>query len=301
MARIEIQKDQPYTFSWSFYDKNIMQVPGSGTVTVTNPGGTELVASTAVSIETNGEIRYTLAAANTSTVDENYRIELVYRVGDVYYRPFYLFDIVRTPLQNTVRDEDLFYHVGELRTQIKPNMITTTSAGTSSTFISTGLRPLNIDFTGGHCEIFIDDTTTHSAEITDWQEALNQITFTPNYTAIIGSGLQVRIRSSYQRFIDRAFERFVSRDVRDRIGLKARFVDTTALDNLTVFKTLELICFSKVEDTDDIWDIRTKKFEKMYKDEYVKLREPVDYDDDGSIDSDENASRPSFINKGIVR
>lgn len=301
MARIEIQQDKDYVFSWSFYDKNIQQVPVEGTVTVTKPGGTELVASTAVSIETDGEIKYTLSSDYTTTVDENYRVELVYKVGDVWYRPFYLFDIVKTPLQNTVRDEDLFYHIGELRTQIKPIMIETTSTGTKSTLISTELKSFNIDFKGGMCEIFIDDTTTHQAEITNWEEALNKITFTPAYTANIASSDKVRIRASYQRFIDEAWNNFVMRDIRSRIGLAARFIDTTVARNLVVFKTLQFISFSKVESVDDIWDIRAKKFEQDYKDEYVKLRQPVDYDDDGSIDSEENASRPSFLNRSIIR
>jgi hypothetical protein len=135
--KIEIQKSTSYTFEWSFFDMNIQEIPVSGTITIYKPGGnTELVSSTAVAIETDGTIKYTLSADNAGTIDKNYKIALTYQVGDVIKRPFYLFDIVETPLQNTVRDEDLFKYVGELRDKTFNQVIETTSTGTTTTFIS---------------------------------------------------------------------------------------------------------------------------------------------------------------------
>jgi len=299
--RIEIEKSQDYTFTWSFYDRNIQEVPVSGTIIVYKNTGTELVASTAVSIETDGEIKYTLLTANTGIVDCNYKIELEYQVDDKKTRSYYLFDIVETPLIDTTRDEDLFKYVGELRSKYINYTKETTALGTSSSFISRELDPLNVDFKGGHVDIYIDDTTVHSAEVTNWEPELFRITFEPNYTASIASGNRFRIRPSYQDFIDEAYINIVSRDIRNRVGIKAKYIDTTVTRNMTIFKTLEMICFSNVEEEGDKWDMRTKKFGEMYKEELQKLMEPVDLDGDGNISDEENENRPSSMNRSIVR
>jgi hypothetical protein len=300
---LEIQRNQQYTFEWSFFDMNIKEVPTSGTITVYNPGGTtELVSSTAVAIETDGTIKYTLAAANTGTVDKNYKIQLTYQVGDVVTRPFYLFNIVETPLINTVRDEDLFHYVPELRNKITTNIIeTTTTSASTTTFISTELNPLNLDFKGGYCSIYITDTIEHKAEIQVWNSDTSTITFSPAYSSAISSGLKVQIRASFQRFINEAYQNHVYRDIRNRVPLAAGFIDSTVTDNLTIFKTLEIICFGKVEETDDKWDMRAKKFNELYGTEYLKLNEAYDYNEDGDIDTSEENSKPNFMNRGITR
>ncbi len=300
--KIEIQKSVSHTFEWSFFDMNIQEIPVSGTITIYKPGGsTELVSSTAVSIETDGTIKYTLDSANTATVDRNYKIALTYQVGDVVKRPFYLFDIVETPLQNNVRDEDLFKYVSELRDKTFNQVIETTSAGSTTTFISTELASLNQDFKGGNVEIYLDDTTTHIAEITDYESDIQRCTFTPAYTSAISASLKVLIRSSYQEFINTAYNDIVHRDIRNRVPIKAGYIDTTVLDNMTVYKTLEIICFDKSEETDDKWDRRATKFNKMYNDEMSKLSEAYDYNEDGDIDAYEENDPPSFLNMSISR
>jgi hypothetical protein len=299
--RNEIEKDQDHTFSWSFHDRNIQEIPVEGTIIVYKNDGTTLVSSTAVSIETDGEIKYTLSASNTTDVACNYKIELQYKVGDVITRDFYLFDIVYTPLNDNTRDEDLFKYVPELRNKYTPYVKETTALGTSSSLISKELEPLNIDFKGGHVDIYVDDTTVHSAEIINWEPALFRASFSPVYTSSIASGVRFRIRSSFQDFIDEAYINTVSRDIRNKIGIKARYIDSTVTRNLTVFKTLEMICFSNVEEEGDKWDIRATKFMNMYKDELTKLYEPADLDDDGNISDEEDASRPSPMNRSISR
>jgi hypothetical protein len=299
--KAEIQKSISHTFEWSFYDMNIKEVPVSGTIKVYKPGGSTLVDTTAVSIETDGTIKYTLSSSNTGTVDKNYKIELTYQVGDVVSRPFYLFDIAETPLQNTVRDEDLFDYVPELRDKTSTNIVKTSSTGTTSTFYSTELNRLNIDFKGGSCEIYITDTTPHAAEITLWEKTISRITFTPAYTAAIASGAKVTIRASYQEFINRAYNQHVHRDIRNRVPLAAGYIDTTVINNLVIFKTLEIICFGKVEEDNDKWDKRTKQFRKLYSDEYGQLNEAYDYSEDGDISPLEERDKPSFLNRGLRR
>ena len=299
---LEIQKSKPYTFEWSFYDYNIKEIPVSGSITVYKPGGnTKLVDGASVGIETDGTIKYTLDSSLTGTVDKNYKIELVYQVGDVEKRPFYLFSIVETPLLHNVRDEDLFYYVPELRDKANTNVVETTADGGLDYFVSRELNYLNMEFKGGVCEIYIDDTTQHNAEITEWDSATSTATFSPLYTDVIGSGLKVSIRSSYQNIISESYSRHVYRDIRNRVPLAAGYIDTTVTDNLAIFKTLEIICMGRVEEPDDKWDIRRKEFGDMYGKEYNKLHEAYDYDKDGDIDETEEENKPSFMNRRVTR
>ena len=298
----EIQKGQNYTFEWEFYNKNIQEVPVSGTISVYSPGSsTAIVDGDAVSVETDGTIKYTLLGTLIDTCDKNYKIELTYQVGDVITRPFYLFTVVETPLVNQVRDEDIFHYAPDLRDKVASNVIETTSEGSTTTFISTEMKPLNIDFKGGYAEIYIDDTTVHDVEITAYDSETGTATFTPAYGSAIATAKRVSLRSSYQRYIDDAFEQFVYRDIRNKVPLSSGYIDSTVTDNLTIFKALEIICFGLSEDDNDKWDRRANKFTQSYKDEYVKLNEAYDINEDGTIDGDENANRPNFTSVGIVR
>ena len=300
---LEIQKNQQYTFEWSFYDQNIKELPVDGTITIYKPGSTsnKLVDNEPVAIETDGTIKYTMTTGQTGTVDKNYKIELVYQVGDTVSRPFYLFSIVETPLINNVRDEDLFQHVPELRDKATTNIVETTSVGSTTSFISREINYLNLDIKGGVAEIYIDDTTQHNAEIQSWNSSTSIATFSPSYMSSIGSGLKVALRASFQRYIDDAYSRFVYRDIRNRVPLAAGFIDSTVTDNLTIFKALELICFGRIEEDGDKWSIRAKMFDDQYGKEYIKLKEAYDYDEDGTIDTSEDKNKPSFMNRGITR
>jgi hypothetical protein len=300
---LEIQRNQQYTFEWSFFDKNIKEVPVEGTISIYKPGSSTdtIVDNQAVSIETDGTIKYTLSSSLTDTLDKNYKIELAYQVGDVVKRPFYLFTIVETPLQNTVRDEDLFQHIPELRDKMSTNVVETTTAGTTTSFISKELRYLNLDVKGGICEIYIDDTTQHNAEIQTWDKETFTATFYPAYTSAIPNCVKVAIRASFQRYINDAYDNFVYRDIRNRVPLAAGYIDSTVIDNLTVFKALDMICFGRVEETDDKWHIRSKMFKEMYGKEFVKLNEAYDYNEDGDINPVENENKPNLFNRGLRR
>ncbi len=298
---LEIQKSKDHTFTWSFYDHNVQEIPVTGTVTVYDNGGAEVVASTAVAIETDGEIKYTLLAANTGTCARNFKIELFYQVGDVKKYPFYLYDVVETPLLNEVRDEDLFTHLPSLRTIVKQTVEETTAAGTTTTFISRDLCSRDVDYKGGFVTIYLDDTTTHDARITAYDKTNGQVTFTPAYTSSIGADLKFTIRSSYQEQIDEAYNSFVHRDIRNKVGLAAGYIDTTITRNMTMFKALAMICNAKAEESEDVWDMRATKYADKYNDEYSKLQAAYDTNEDGSISDTEDRERPSWSTTEITR
>jgi hypothetical protein len=70
---------------------------------------------------------------------------------------------------------------------------------------------------------------------------------------------------------------------------------------MTIYKTLQIICFDKSEETDDKWDRRAKEFKDLYKAEMTKLNDAYDFNQDGDIDEHEEDNPPSFMNIGLTR
>jgi hypothetical protein len=89
------------------YSAGVIVKPTSATVTVRDPAGTEVLAATAMNVETAGPLTYLLAAAKTAELWENAIIEINYMIATVVYRATFFFDVVLTPLACDVVDDDL--------------------------------------------------------------------------------------------------------------------------------------------------------------------------------------------------
>jgi hypothetical protein len=61
----------------------------------------------------------------------------------------------------------------------------------------------------------------------------------------------------------------------------------------TCYKALEIICASEVESENDKWDLRSKRFSNLYRDQLGRIAAPVDIDQDGNISVIENESKQS--------
>lgn len=297
----EIQEDKAYTFTWRFYDNGIQLVPTAATITITDHNGGAIVTAGICIIDAEGTITYALTAALNDTDGKNFRNELKYTVSSVDHYYYELFDVVKCPLINQVRDEDLFIYVGELRDKIYEKTLVTTSAGSTTTLLDTKLKADRRTWKGGHVEIYINNNITHEGIITAYTSTSGTVTFTPAYSVAIPITITYRIRTGYQDIIDIAYDDHVTKDIRNKVPIKAGYIDSTITKNMTVFKALEIICIGKIEAEDDKWDVRKKLYQEMYKAEYSKLSEPYDIDEDGYIADEEDAERPSYLTRDIVR
>lgn len=298
----EIQVDKAKTFTWRFYSNGIQLIPSAAKITISNKNGTVIVDAASGTIDAEGTITYAFSAVLNNTDDINFKAEVKYTVSSVDYYYWELFDVVYTPLTNNVRDEDLFKYVGELRGKIFEDLISTTSTGTTTTAVSTDLKSDKRDWTGGFCEIYISQAITHEALITGYAKSTGTITFTPAYTSAIASGLKVRLRTSYQEFIDEAFNEHVIQDVRGKVEVAAKYIDVNVVRKMTIFKALEIICLGRIEIENDKWALRVAKFEEMYSKQYAKLsNEPADNDLDGDISDTENKEKPNYWARDITR
>ena len=72
------------TIRLTVYQDNRALIPTSGTIVLKKPGGGDLQASTAASIDaTTGEMTYALTATHTADKDLDYRATWSYVVGGV--------------------------------------------------------------------------------------------------------------------------------------------------------------------------------------------------------------------------
>lgn len=308
----EYQAGKKIDFEWDFYTHGIQDIPTSGTISISNNSGTAVITSQPIVIDSTGTLTYSLAAGSV-TEGRNFRVNITYTVAGVEKNVSYLYDVVKYPLRNEVSDVDLFLHLNELRDKIREKTATTDSIGGLNYLVCSALKNDFKDYTGGFINISItaaDSTTVnHEAKIISWSPSTGACTFSPSYTSTIAIGTVFSIRPSFEQYILNAFNNFVLRDIRNKVyrqntsltSVAGGYIDSTVINTLTIFKTLELYCFSQIESTDDKWDVRYKAYAKSYADEFAKLCEPFDKDNDGNISDTEDSYRPMSCNIGVSR
>lgn len=296
----EIQVDKDFTFTFKFYDLGVQSVPSSATVSIFNNSGTSLQTG-AGTIDSDGTITFIFLEANNDDDERNFKVQVEYVVSTVTKFHFELFDVVVTPLTNNVRDEDLFVYMESLRGTLFTADFLTSSDGTTSTLISTDFLKDQRDWKGGLVQIFISNTITHEARITAFSRSTNTITFTPAYIAVIAMTKEFRIRDSYQTIINKAYDQHVVQDIRNKVGVAAGYIDGNVVTNMITFKALRMICAGRVEDEGDKWALLRDDNDGLYKDEYSKLKEPFDTDEDGNIDGREDVERPNMGSRSVIR
>jgi len=299
--RREVKVSTSYEFLFKFYTNGLQVVPASASAILLNSGGTE-ISSGACSIDvSSGDVTYTLSSSLNTELGENFRAEITYNEeGETKYY-YELYTVVYTPLVSLCSDENLFAKLPELRNQSFDKVDRTTETG----FINE-LRCLNLisdtrEYEGGKLEIYISDTETHSARVTSYEKTSGSCIFSPAYTSAIGDNVTFKIRPSFQFIIDDAWEQEVQRDIRNRIGVASRFIDSNIVTNLICYKALELYCLSQIEEEGDKWSIRELKYRKRYMGEFTALSEAVDTSNDGQINDTENKEKSSTVNVGITR
>jgi len=298
----EIKRGVDHTFNFpSEYQNGIQQVPTSGTATIYNNGGSQIQTG-AITISATGDMSYVFLVANNTTIGFSFKISLSYAVGGVVKYFDYLFDVAETPIINTVNDYDLYEWLDDLREkQFTVSGVTDTNGSTNQIQDESLKLTSSQDLTGGRLDLFVSNTRVHEADITAHDKDTGEITFSPAYTSTITANIGYTARPSYQSKINYSFERHVLKDIRRKMGLASKLIDSNTVRNMTVFKTLQLYCMSGIEEEGDKWDIRTSRFKEMYNDEYMGFSEPVDEDRDGNMTDRETKEKTSFVTLGVVR
>lgn len=299
-GRREIEVNKAHEFLFRFYENGLQETPDSATLTLYDNRGNE-VASDVCIIDINGDTTWTLAAEDNDEQARNFKIAIERNVGGETRYYYELFDVVAVPLINLCNDEVLFDKISELRKTMYESVYKTTEEGGDNELRCLRLTSDTRDYSGGYLQILFTGGAVHNARVVDYEQTSGSCIFAPAYTEVIAANTTFRIRPSFQRKIDDAFERCVKRDIRNKIGIASRLIDGNLVVNLTAYKTLEGYCLSQIEADGDKWSLRYDAYKQSYLDEFSRLQEAVDADDDGNISDSEDAQKTGTMIMEAVR
>ena len=136
---LEIKEDNSsYTFTFTKYVNDLESNITTATISIDNPGGTEYVASTNMSLS-GATATYTVdfssdPSAGTWSRDRNYKAIMIID-GETHIR---LFDIVRYPFINSVTIDDLRSENREALDVIGYKINGTGESGSTTTLVDSG-------------------------------------------------------------------------------------------------------------------------------------------------------------------
>ena len=298
MKKQEVLKDKAGTIEYQLWEDGLQQVPATATVSITDPGGSELstpVTDASCTIGADGTVSYSIASSNSGTLGEGYKavfsINLTLSTSPVTYRTVYatvLYDVVLSILQPIVTYEDLikeypvlvkegFHKVGEVTATTGRSSITDTetNAGNEPTDAYAGWLFEALDGTNQGFQSII---TAYSAGV---------FTFKKSAAADWTVGDEYRIQNRYWNEIERAWEKLTD-EIRTRGKRPALVMDSTELKEVHILGTIALILFGmgRLE--------QYQEYRKLYAEGMQSLRLRYDGDESG-IPADATTAQMQYV------
>lgn len=268
------------------YSNGVAVVPSAALVTVYKPGGSALVAQTAAAVGSDGEMTYTLSAANNADHDVNYKVEWEYTVNSVVYYEQQLYDVVKSKLSIPITDEDLTDELNSLK-DVNQQATGTATAGSSSTLTDTnGLKEDDDYWNGGMIEILSGTGAGQVRDITDFVQSTSVVSVTPNWSTTPDTTSVYRIVKSFSAKIAQAFEKFefmlYSKGKRSHLILESSQIRVPL-----IFLTIKNICMDLTDEEGDKWDRLAAEYSDAFKQAFSEMKLEYDKDESGTIDEEE--------------
>lgn len=271
------------------YLNNRPAVASAATVQVLGNAGNILVAAgTAASINaTTGEITYTLVAANTAIVDENYQIKWTYTINSVVYYQSSLFDIVLNRLAIPVVDEDLLNEQSDLMDGAEQFSGLVDSSG-NTTLVDGDLKNYADDYWNGGKVSVIDPATgtKQIRDVTDFVQSTGTLTIGSAWASNPGATYTFEVKRGFQKKIEAAFEEMLI-DVRSKGFRPALIIESGELKVPLIKKALAMICRDFTSSPDDKWARLADEYEKQYVDRFGKIQFQYDANESGNVSDSE--------------
>jgi len=291
----EIRVSTAEILTFEYWENDVKLIPTGANIIILDKTGTEILASTACSIDAAGTVTYTILSTLITEVDINFRAEVIATIAAAEKITYLLFDVVKTPIESIISDEDLYGFVDSLRDSAETISSKSTATGTTSTLIDKSkLTQVDDYWNGGRLEINQSDVIKY-AKVTDFVSTTSTITFSPVLASLVATDTTYRLRSSYQQKIDEAFQ-ILKLEVRNRKELISGFIDSYAFRLPHIYKTIALACMGKKDDVDDKWSIWQAEFNLMYDNWIKQFNAGYDTDGDGSIADDETGQSVNSVN-----
>lgn len=271
------------------YINNRPAIASAATIEVLGNAGNVIVAAgTAASINsTTGEITYTLAAANTATVDENYQIKWTYTIsGTVYYQSS-LFDVVLNRLAISVVDVDLLNEQSDILDGAE-SVTGYVDSASNTTLVDSDLKNYVDDYlNGGKVEVVNPATGAKQVrDITDFAQSTGTITVGVAWTTNPDTTYTFEAKRGFANKIESAFEEMLV-DIRSKGFRPALIIESGELKVPLIKKALSMICRDFMTSPDDKWAALANKYEEQFNDLFSKIRFQYDENESGNVSDDE--------------
>lgn len=276
------------------YEDNRSIVPSSATLSVSKPGGDELlVDGETMTVEADGLLTYELSAIDNATADSSYKCVITYLYnGETYYVTVF-YDVVNSRLAKVITDDDIVREFPQLR-DTGWRVHGSADSGTTTTIVDDELKRYSDDyFTGGLAYLTDKDETR---EITDFVASSGTVTVEAFGSAIAATDKYILTRS-FLREIDRAFEKIEERLV--SAGKRPELVlDSQDLRGVHIYGSVAEAAKGLSSKVGDFWWALWKEYEAKTDEAFSQLTLKYDSSGDGYISSSEEDSRLGSIKSG---
>ena len=286
----EFLKGKADTIRMTVYEDNRAIVPTSATIILYKPGGSELQASTAASVNaTTGELTYSLTGTHTATLGENYKAAWTYVVGGTNYYEEQLFDVVLSVLSIPITDNDLFNELESLR-DVNVQLTGMAASATSSTLVDTANRKEADNYwTGGVVEILNGTGEGQIRDITDFVQSTSTISVSPDWATNPDTTSAYKVVRGFTKKIEQAFEKLTSM-LYNKGQRHALIIESSQVKIPMIYLTVHFICLDLMNEEGDRWDRLANRYWDLFTTEYGNLKLDYDADESGTITGDETQS-----------
>lgn len=277
---IEIQKDSTYTFTIFKENQNTSVIPSTALITITDSAGTQLLASTAMTINaTTGVCTYAWDSTGVAT-GLNYIVKYNLDSDNTITR---LFDIYLYPFTNLVTDDDLLLEYEDIKTGAW-EASNTSQSGSTSTLVDNNRYEDDNYWKGGIIEIY-QDNKSYVRQVISFVSSTNTITFSPVLDVAILTDKYI-IRKSYQSQITYAGNK-VCLDYKKINKRASLIIDSNTVKYLIIYKFFSEFFFKLIKSSEDEYSIKYDYYSNKYKTEFESLSLVYDADGDSVIDDGE--------------
>ena len=210
MIKQEIYQARSEAIEYKKFIDNLQIVPTSATVCITSKSGVAMptpIVDAVCIVDTPGTVSYTLTAANTVNLGENFIATFKYIYDGTEYLDRFLFDIVKNKVESIITDKDIEDEFSGLKELYFPVYGEVSNVGLLTEIIDNkNLNEENNYFKGGKLKILSGDNQDFESEISAYTYTSSKLTLKRAMPLTVVNGDKFVIYKSYETEINRAFE-----------------------------------------------------------------------------------------------
>lgn len=300
MTKQEILQNSTEKLTFAKYFDGVRAVPTSATITITGDDvdGDELptpVTAAACSIDTDGFITYTMLAANTVSLGENFRALFSYVVSGITYTDVIYFDIVKKKLTSTITDQDLvdeFAALDKITYRIFGKATSATGSAKNRVIDNLRLNGDDDEFKGGEFQVLSGLAKDFHTTVTAYERDTRTLYLDKDLPHDMAVDDVYLLKRSFKTEISRAFDELKDY-VRTQGYRPALVIDDTQIQEAHIALAICKVLLPLGE----THRYEYEQYKQKYAEKVAALKLTYDTDEDGGTSDDDEPD----IHAGQIR